>query len=220
MTYDLTTPPQQPFRTMRLAVIGAGWLGGSVGGNWVRSGHEVMFSSRHPAQLAPMAKRLGPGARTGTPEDAAAFGEAVLLSVPYEPVPEIAAACNAALAGKILLDACNPPWDPAHPLALECEAQGVGPTTQTYFPDARVVRCFSAVDASDIQASYRRRSGKLGSPIAGDDPDAVALAAQLVYDAGCEPLLIGGLSTGITFQRGGQGYRVNDTLARLRAAYA
>lgn len=219
MTFDLTTPAPQPFRRMNLGVIGAGWLGGTVGGNWARSGHKVMLSSRHPARLASAAQRLGDNVSTGKPADAAGLTDIVLLSVPYEPLPDISAECGDALDGKIVLDACNPPWDPSHPLAIECAAHGVGATTQRIFAQSRVVRCFSAVDATDIEASYWRSSGKLGVPLAGDDPEAVAIAAQLVYDAGCEPLIVGGLATGVSFQRNTRPFRANTTLEKLRQRF-
>lgn len=219
MQLALDTPDAKPFRPMRLGVIGAGWLGGTVGSNWARAGHQVMLSSRHPSRLAPLANRLGKNVSTGTAEAAAGFAEAILISVPYEPLPALAEACGGALAGKVLLDACNPPWDPGHPLAQECASRGVGPTTQRIFAGARVVRCFSAVDASRIDDSYGRSSGQLAVPLAGDDTEAVAIAAQLVHDAGCEPLVVGGLDTGVLFQRGTPPFRANTTLERLRQSF-
>ncbi len=204
---------------MRLGVIGAGWLGSAVGSNWARAGHQVMLSSRHPSRLAPLANRLGKNVSTGTPRAAANFAEVVLISVPYEPLPVLAEACGDALAGKVLLDACNPPWNPDHPLAQECASRGVGPTTQRIFADARVVRCFSAVDASRIAESWGRSSVPLAVPLAGDDAEAVAIAAQLVHDADCQPLVVGGLDTGVLFQRGTPPFRANTTLERLRRTF-
>mgnify|MGYP004714062711 CR=1 FL=1 len=67
-----------------------------------------MFSSRDLAQARRVAQWLGPLASAGTPQEAAAFGVVVLLAVPYRAVPELGRELNAALAGKILLDATNP----------------------------------------------------------------------------------------------------------------
>ncbi|MFP2958464.1 NAD(P)-binding domain-containing protein [Myxococcus sp. 1LA] len=64
---------------MRIGVIGAGWLGGTVGRLWVKAGHEVLFSSRHPEELVSMAQELGPRASVGTPRQAAEFGTVLLF---------------------------------------------------------------------------------------------------------------------------------------------
>jgi hypothetical protein len=53
-------------------------------------------------------------------------------------------------------------------------------------------------------------------PIAGDDAEAVQVAAQLVRDAGCEPVVVGNLSAAKSFQRGGPGFRANTTALELR----
>ena len=166
---------QQPpgaagFQSMRLAVIGAGWLGGTVGRNWHRAGHEVFFSTRHPERLKAMAAGLGAHAHVGSVAEAAAFGDVILLATPYVELPAIGRAFPAAFRGKVLLDACNPPPSRTEPLSIEAEKTGVGPMSARLFPGARVVRCFSAVDATDIEASFDRRSGKLGTPITGDEP--------------------------------------------------
>lgn len=60
---------------LRIGVIGAGWLGGTVGRCWVKAGHEVLFSTRHPEELESWVKPLGPRASFGTPQQAAGFGD-------------------------------------------------------------------------------------------------------------------------------------------------
>ena len=71
----------KPGRKFKIGVIGAGRIGGAVGGHWVRAGHTVLFSSRHPDRLKGLATELnqavGPRASVGTPRQAAAFGEIV-----------------------------------------------------------------------------------------------------------------------------------------------
>lgn len=59
-------------------------------------------------------------------------------------------------------------------------------------------------------------SRKLGVPLAGDDQEAVQIAAQLVLDAGCEPVVVGNLLAGRKFERGAPGFRANTTAADLR----
>ncbi len=72
---------------MKIGIIGSGRIGSLVGRLWVRAGHEVKFSSRHPERLAALASELGAPASVGTPAEAAAFGEVILISVPYARVP-------------------------------------------------------------------------------------------------------------------------------------
>ena len=201
---------------LRIGVIGAGSQGGTVGRLWVQAGHEVLFSSRHPDELVAMTRPLGPRASVGTPRQAAAFGAVVLFAVPYDALPQLGQELQAELRGKIVLDATNPGPGSDTALAREAMANGVGQTSTKYLPGTRLVRAFSAVDAWAVAASAGRQSGKLGVPVAGDDAQAVEVAAQLVRDAGCEPVVVGNLVAATSFQRGGPGFRVNTTAPELR----
>ncbi|MBA4361285.1 MAG: DNA-binding protein, partial [Pseudomonas sp.] len=69
--------------TLKIGVIGAGKVGGTLGTLWVKAGHSVMFSSRHPESLADLVKEAGPNARAGSVTEAAAWGDVIVLSVPY-----------------------------------------------------------------------------------------------------------------------------------------
>src|SRR4051794_36229910 len=82
-----TAPPDA--RPMKIGIIGAGHIGGTLATLWVAAGHEVLISSRHPDELKPLAKKLGPKARVGTPREAARFGDVILVSVPYKALPEL-----------------------------------------------------------------------------------------------------------------------------------
>lgn len=203
-------------QALRIGVIGAGSLGGTVGRLWVQAGHEVLFSSRNPEELASMVRQLGPRAQAGTPRQAAEFGTVVLFAVPYGALPQLGQDLREVLREKIVLDACNPAPGSDDALAREAAAKGVGQTSAKYLPGARLVRAFSAVDASAIAASAGRQSGKLGVPLAGDDAQAVQVAEALVRDAGCEPVVVGDLAAARSFQRGGPGFRANTTVPELR----
>ncbi len=70
---------------MRIGIIGSGSMGASLGRVWAACGHEVLFSySRDPAKLDRLAHAAGGSARSGTPAQAAQFGDAVLLAVGWE----------------------------------------------------------------------------------------------------------------------------------------
>jgi predicted dinucleotide-binding enzyme len=197
-------------------VIGAGWLGGTVGRCWVKAGHEVCFSTRHPEELESWVKPLGPRASFGTPQQAAEFGDILLLAIPYEAIPAIGRDLGVHLQGKIVLDACNPSASSSSALAQEAMVQSAAVTTAKYLPGSRVVRAFSAVDATSVDASFSGAGDKLGVPIASDDTVALQVVAQLVRDAGCAPVVVGNLAQAVSFQRGGPGFRANTSEARLR----
>src|SRR6185295_7485673 len=76
---------------MKIGIIGAGRVGGTIGELWVKAGHEVVFSARTMDEVNSLLAnlKLGPRARAGTPKEAAAFGEAILISVPYAALPQI-----------------------------------------------------------------------------------------------------------------------------------
>jgi predicted dinucleotide-binding enzyme len=206
----------QSAKPMRIGVIGAGSLGGTVGRVLVQAGHEVKFSSRHPEELAAMARELGPRASVGTPREAAAFGRVLLFAVPYEALPQLGRDLKDDVRGKVVLDACNASSSTDSALAREVKANGAGLTSARLLPNTRLVRAFSAVDATQVEASFKHEREKLGVPLAGDDADAMRVAAQLVRDAGCEPVIVGNLAACKSFDRDGPGWRANTTAPNLR----
>ncbi|MBB2201264.1 NADPH-dependent F420 reductase [Gluconacetobacter tumulisoli] len=201
---------------LRIGTIGAGHVGSTLGGLWVRAGHPVMFSAREIAGARSVATGLGPLAQAGTPQQAARFGDVVLLAVPYGALPAIGAALHAALAGKIVIDACNPyPWRDGD-VARQAREQGAGVTTQSFFPGAHVVRAFNSEDMSTIDAEAHRTPPLLGIPFAGDDPAATRIVAGLIRDAGFDPVAAGPLSAARLFQPGAPGFEADLTAPELR----
>jgi 8-hydroxy-5-deazaflavin:NADPH oxidoreductase len=201
---------------MRIGIIGAGWLGGTVGKIWVRAGHSVLFSSRHPEAHAGMVRELGESASAGTMRDAAEFGEVILVAVPYHALEQVGSDLHDALVGKVVLDATNPYLRDPAPLVKKVMAQGVAIASLERLPNVRLVRAFSAVDATAIEASSQGRGRALGVPLASNDAQALAIASELVRDAGCEPVIVGDLEQAVKFQRGGPGFRVHLTAPELR----
>jgi 8-hydroxy-5-deazaflavin:NADPH oxidoreductase len=201
----------------RIGVIGSGHIGGTIGGLWVKAGHPVLFSSRHPEELKDLVAGLGGLARAGTVEEAIAFGDVLFIAVPYKALPEIGKDYGAAFKGKIMLDACNATAarDGAE-LADEVEQNGVGVTSQKYLPGALLVRAFNTMNYMIFAKQAGRPDPKLAIPIAGDDAEAVQVAAALVRDAGFEPVVVGKLADARRFQRGAPGYGQEVTAAELR----
>lgn len=201
---------------MRIGIIGAGWLGGTVGRVWVAAGHDVMLSSRHPSKFDDLVRTLGAHASAGTAAEAAAFGEVVLISVPYKELPKIGRDLHDLLHGKIVLDACNPYMSETEEMRREVLNEGVAIASARYLPGMRLVRAFSAVDATSVEDLAAGGHARLGVPVASDDAEAIEVVKRLVRDAGCEPVVVGGLAAARSFQRGGPGFRANTDAPDLR----
>jgi 8-hydroxy-5-deazaflavin:NADPH oxidoreductase len=200
----------------RIGIIGAGNIGSTIGGLWVKSGHPVMFSSRHPDELKDMVTKLGNLAQAGSVEQAIAFGEVLFIAVPYGAIPQIGKDYSAAMKGKVMLDACNAVSTRDGAIADEVEQNGIGVTSQKYFPDARIVRAFNTMSYMIFAREANRPDPKLAIPIAGDDAQAVQVAASLVRDAGFDPVVVGKLADARRFQRGQPGYGQSVSAAELK----
>jgi 8-hydroxy-5-deazaflavin:NADPH oxidoreductase len=200
----------------RIGVIGSGNIGGTIGGLWVKSGHPVLFSSRHPEELKGMVAKLGSLAQAGSVEQAVAFGEVLFIAVPYGAIPQVGRDYSAAMKGKVMLDACNAVSARDGAIAEEVEKNGIGITTQKYFPGVHVVRAFNTMSYAVFAREANRPDPKLAIPIAGDDPKAVQVAAALVRDAGFDPVPVGTLADARRFQRGQPGYGQQVTAAELK----
>ena len=203
---------------LKIGIIGTGHIGGALATLWVQSGHEVLISSRHPEELQSLAASLGPKARVGTPREAALFGEVVLLSVPYKALPDIGRDLKGELAGKIVLDTCNPYPERDGPMALEVRAQGTGVASPRFLPGVHLVRAFNAIGYRDLAREAHRSGERVAIPLAGDDAQALRVAEQLVRDAGFDPVIVGDLSRAREFDVGTMPYAHVLTAAQLRQA--
>jgi predicted dinucleotide-binding enzyme len=208
-------PPPAP---LRIGIIGTGHIGGTLARLWVAAGHEVLISSRHPDELRGLAQQLGPRAAVGTPREAALFGAVVLISVPYGAEPQIGRDLKAELAGKIVLDTGNPYPERDGPMALAARREGTGVASARYLPGVRLVRAFNAINSGDLAGEAHRKGEPYAIPLAGDDAQALAVAQQLVRDAGFEPVVVGPLSRAREFDVGTRVYTQLMTAPELRAA--
>lgn len=203
---------------MRIGVIGSGRIGGAVGLQWARAGHRILFSSRHPEELAGLVSRAGPGARAGFPGEAAEFGDVVFVAVPYAALPQIGRDHGPAMRGKVVIDCGNPYPERDGPMAAEALAMGAGLASAGFLPGVRLVRAFNAINYRSVESEAHRVGEKVGIPIAGDDAEAVRVAASLVTDAGFDPVVVGPLARASAFDQGTAVYVTNMTAAELREA--
>ena len=187
--------PQPGGRKMKIGIVGSGQVGGTLGGVWVRAGHEVMFSSLDHEHDKALAARLGAKARAGAARDAAAFGDVVMISVPYRALPEVGKTVRDLIRGKVVIDTCNPFVGRDGEIANWAREKGAGLASAELLPGARIVRAFNAIGASRMGEAHKE-PGRIGMPIAGDDAEAIAVASALIRDIGYEPVPIGGLAMG------------------------
>ena len=182
---------QQP---LKIGIIGTGRIGGALARHWVNAGHEVLMSSRHPEELEPLAKELGPRAHVGQPQEAASFGSVVLVSVPFGAMPQLGADFADELAGKVIIDTSNPVDPRDGPQAVEWQRKGAGVSTAELLKSNRVVRAFNCIPAASLAGQANRQPARIAIPIGGDDAAAIAIAERLVRDAGFDPVMVGTLA--------------------------
>ena len=214
---DVTAVPKTT-QPMKIGIIGTGQIGGALARHWGAAGHELLISSRHPEELRSLAAQIGPNVKVGTPREAAAFGEVVLISIPYFATPQVGRDFAAELKGKVVLDTGNPYPGRDGDMAVRDRKRGTGVASAEYLPGTRLVRAFNAINAGPLANQAFEKPEKLGIPLAADDPQAMKVAEQLVRDAGFDPVAIGGLARAREFDVGTPVYVRGMTASELRKA--
>jgi predicted dinucleotide-binding enzyme len=190
---------QTPGSPLKIGMLGAGREGGALGRLFVKAGHPVMLSSRHPEELKGLVAGLGSLAQAGTVEQAIAFGDVVVIAIPYTAMEQTGKAHAGALAKKVLvIDVSNPiaRRDGEDLVRWVGEQGGAGLVTAKWLPGAPIVRAFNAIGSGRLVELAHRPGEPVGVPIAGDDPKAIAVAQSLIRKIGFEPVLVGGLAMG------------------------
>jgi predicted dinucleotide-binding enzyme len=164
-------PPTRLGASMKIAVIGTGKIGGTLGGRWRAAGHEVVYGSRAGSGEGPG------GARLMAVGDALAGADVVVLAVPAGAVGGVVAANGTALAGKVVIDAVNRIGEPeVNSRAMVAAAA----------PDARYVRAFNTLGWENF-----------ADPPPGAvlffaaDPGGRPAAEELIAAVGLEPVFAG-----------------------------
>jgi len=206
---------------LKIGIIGSGNIGSTLGTFWAKAGHQVLFSSRNPDNLKELVEKVGPRARAGSVKDAIAFGDVILIAVPYGSMPQIAKDYAKELAGKIVMDTGNAVLARDGEIAKEAREKGVGLTTARLLPGARVVRAFNTMGVNRLRENANRPEGRIGIPMAGDDQEALKVASMLVRDAGFDPAVLGGLDRSRIFEQGnplyGQIISAQEMIERAKA---
>ena len=204
---------------MRIGMIGAGHIGGTLAKLFVGAGHEVAVSnSRGPETLASLVEQLGDGAQATHAEEAARFGEIVVVSMPFGRYREVPAE---AVAGKVVIDTNNYySQRDGHFDELDSDRTTSSELLQAHLPGARVVKAFNAIVWTRLRDDGRPSgdSERIGIPISGDDDEAKQAVTQLMDQIGFDAVDAGTLAVGgRKHQPGGAAYTEGLPTAELRA---
>ena len=206
---------------MDIGIIGAGKIGANAARLFADAGHQVAISnSRGPESLTSLVEGIGANARAATVEDAASFGEVVLVAIPfwrYETLPATR------LAGKILVDATN--YYAGRDGRIDFGDLTSSEVVARHLPDARVVKAFNTMYYETLRTEGNRSDGDhLVLFVAGDDEEAKAVVSGLIREIGFEPVDTGSLRDGGRKQQPGSpiynnpmtAEQANEALAGLR----
>ncbi|MGH2747803.1 MAG: NADPH-dependent F420 reductase [Actinomycetota bacterium] len=182
---------------MRIGIIGAGHIGGTLAKHFVDAGHEVAISnSRGPEKLVHVVAGLGGEAQALTAGDAAEFGEIVVVSVPFGRYRELP---TDGVAGKVVIDTNNYyPGRDGHFDDLDGDRITSSELLQAHLSDARVVKAFNAINWQRLRDLDRPSGdpGRIGIPISGDDQEAKRIVADLIDQIGFDAVDAGTLAEG------------------------
>jgi 8-hydroxy-5-deazaflavin:NADPH oxidoreductase len=176
---------------MRIAVIGIGMVGGTLGRRWAQEGHEVMFGVREPSsdKVGQLLAESGAKARAGTVAEAAAFGEVLVLATPWAGTED--ALSNAGdLSGRIVLDCTNP-------LAADMSGlvggRSAAEQVASWAKGAKVVKIFNSTGFKNMD-NPKYGDDRVTMFYCGDDAEAKKVAAGLAEGLGFEAVDAGPLS--------------------------
>ncbi|MBP2833765.1 NAD(P)-binding domain-containing protein [Aquimarina sp. U1-2] len=182
---------------MKIGIIGSGNIGGNLGKHFAKAGHEVFFSSRNPEKLSGLVNEIGERAHRGTVEEAATFGEVILLATPYGMLPEVHERIGN-LQGKTLIDTTNfyVQRDGTEiKKQMSAQNQRESEWTAHYFKGASVSKAFNTIPAAQLRDEAFKEEGMQEIiPFAAGNKQAKEIIEQLISDIGFKPAFIGGLS--------------------------
>ena len=202
MTAAAVMPAFAQGKSTKIGIIGSGRIGSTFGTLWAKAGHEVMFSDRDADVAKKAAEAVGSKAKSGSVEQAVAFGDVVFIAVPYGALPAIAQQVGSQLKGKVVIDPNNPVPARDGELGAQAKEKGAAISTAAILPGAKLVRAFNSWGYQTMAREANRPAPRMAIPIAADDPGALKVGIQLVSDAGFDPVPAGSLAASKAFDFG------------------
>jgi len=177
---------------MRIAILGSGNMGGTLGRLFAEAGHAVTFSySRDPEKLECLARASGPRARAASPADAARDADVLLLAVLWAQVPHVLRAAGD-VRGKVLLDCTNPLTPSDDALAVGHRVSGAELIARRA-RGALVVKAFNTIPVELLRAGVDVLDEQPSVCYCSDESRATRVASRLVRQLGFEPVDCGPL---------------------------
>jgi hypothetical protein len=179
---------------MRVGILGSGLMGGKLGRIFAQAGHEVIFSyARSAAKLERLARDAKGKARPGTPRDAAQEADALLLAVHWSRIDDVLKQAGD-LSGKVIVT-CSLPMDVDDTRLIVANTSSGAEELTKKIAKARVVSAFNTVPSEVLFGVYeaRRRKTRPSLVYCGDDQRGKTVAAELIRDAGFDPIDAGPL---------------------------
>ncbi len=204
-----------------IGIIGSGHVGSNLAQAAIAYGYDVVLSnSQGPDALAGLVEDLGPHASAATPAEAAAAGDFAIVAIPITTIDQVPVE---PLAGKVILATINYfPQRDGHFPEIDDGRTTVPGLLQAHLPTSRVVRAFSMIDAGEMSGDGHPPGDpkRRALALAGDDPAAKQLAANLYNEFGFDALDIGGLDESWRVDAGQPAFVVHQNLAELTANVA
>lgn len=178
---------------MKISILGAGNVGGTLGKGWANKGHEVFFGVRHPddEKTSYLIKEIGSNAKAGTNEEAIAFGDIIVNALPWQVVPQVFTTAD--FSDKIIIDATNPLTPDFSGLEIGFDTSGAEKVAE-WAKGAKVFKTFNQTSWENMaQPVYDGKPSVM--MVCGDDSAAKEIVMGLVTDIGFEAIDMGELKT-------------------------
>jgi NADPH-dependent F420 reductase len=178
---------------MKIGILGKGNVGATLGKAWAGAGHEVMFGVRNALgpQVSDLLREIGTNAQAGSLAEAAAFGQVVVLAVPWLAAKDAVQQAGD-LSGKIVID-CTNPLNPNGDGLSVGHITSAGEEVAHWLPKARVVKAFNSTGSGNM-ADPVYGSQRASMFVCSDDAEAKTLVVGLGQDIGFEMIDAGPLA--------------------------
>lgn len=201
---------------MKIGMIGAGRIAQALAKRLVPLAYEIMLSNSRGIEAVRETAEAA-GCVPGSAEEAAQFGEVVVLTVPLNRLDVLPVE---AIGDRIVIDTCNyyPGRDGPRP-EFETGPETTSGHVQTLLPKARVVKAFNSIMSAQLAEGgvATPSGGRHALPIASDSPEAADVVAGVVRDTGLDPVFAGPLADSWKFERARPVYCRPLDAAALRA---
>ena len=177
---------------MKIAIFGAGNVGGTLGKAWAKKDHEIFFGVRHPqdGKTQQLVQSIGGKAQAGNVKQAAAFGEVVVLATPW-PTTEAAVKEAGDLTGKVVIDCTNPFKPDLSGLALGFTTSAAEQVAQ-WAKGAKVFKAFNTTGFKNM-ADPVINGIRTVMFVCGDDNEVKPIVLKLAGDIGFDAVDAGKL---------------------------